>query len=338
MARTVALIERVQDPRNWALLASQVPPAEFVDFHRPAEGFEVGAFDEVRAYHRRFDRFGTAVNEGVDGPGCAGRAIAADGTLCPSIVLPSVPVSIQVARELVERFNGQPDEERVVMCLMNAHHAFVFYREGIPVGELLVDFHCPRWSAAPGYERSFQEGLDKNWLVTQCEKLGLAFCDPNASAAAWALWSREHAELGTYEPLVYGERIRPRPIAIDLGKPLSVLTSAERRLLCVWNTQHLFPTNAPARSRSFGVGQDERRFYAFPEEPFARWSVSLSWDDCVETFPSCGATVGEVLPCMDAAQRGDPWFALDENAFCRRFSQCLWGFVTGAEPNDAAMR
>ena len=70
----------VTDPRHWALLSQQQPPAHFVEFHREATTFEVGAFDEVRAYRLAFDRWAYPFFSGVDADaGCALRAVAADG-------------------------------------------------------------------------------------------------------------------------------------------------------------------------------------------------------------------------------------------------------------------
>lgn len=86
--------------------------------------------------------------------------------------------------------------------------------------------------------------------------------------------------------------------------------------LCVWNTQHLTYLSHPGMEGG----------NPYPNSP-QRSVESLNWKRCVETFPSCTASVETMRPCMEAAQIGDPFFVDPRHAHCQAYSQCLWGWA-----------
>ena len=310
-------------PRHWALLSAQPPPPGFVDYHRDGAAFP-DDYDEVRLHHRALDRWAGTENS-LDAPvGCHGRAVTAEGTLCPSVVVRGRRVPLSVGRELARRFHAPPPEpRRAVSCDPEPRSAFVYLRRGVPVGEILVDLNCPVWMAWPGRAATIQRDEDWRWVR---ERVG----DAARAASAWLLAQREVAAPGR---AVWGQRLRPRPPEVDPARLVDELAPTDRLALCVWNTQHVFDSAMPER------WSDEvpRGTVQLPGEEGTRWSHAQNWPSCVASFPTdCHRTLAEVLPCMHVAQSGDPWFANEANAGCRPLRGCLWGFVSGDGPAPRA--
>jgi hypothetical protein len=319
----VAALDHVRDPTHWALLATRAPPAGYSEIHRAATAFEVGDYDEVRAYYYGFDAWqGLGSVDAVNG--CHGRAVAAGGTLCPSVVLPGRDIGVARGRELVRLFNApRAGPPRAVMCQPEHHHAFVYYRKGVPVGELVVDLHCPIWEAAPGFEDSLPN--DTKELRRICKEAGLFFCDGNEADYIEALARWKSASVETFPKGSLGDwRFKPRALPVAKTRVVSELTPRERRALCVWNVQHVANIWAPRDPRDWHgveVGGSSAAYRG----------SALPWQECVSRFPSCSRTLEEVVPCADRAQRGDLWFILPENAHCRPLRACIWGFATSEE-------
>ncbi len=49
------------------------------------------------------------------------------------------------------------------------------------------------------------------------------------------------------------------------------------------------------------------------------------WKRCVDEFPTCSMPLAKLLPCMEHAMRGDPWFRRPEAKGCPAVKHCLWG-------------
>jgi hypothetical protein len=144
--------------------------------------------------------------------------------------------------------------------------------------------------------------------------------DP-ALAEAMRRWRKLRLETAEDGGLLLspGFRRRPRPLSFEGAVELGQTTPRQRRELCVWNTEHVVAFRAPAAP---GGG----RGFEFRGVPGKHVARGLPWPECVERFPACDHTVGEVLPCQDRAQRGDVTFALPESSHCRAMRGCIWGF------------
>src|SRR5690606_22017882 len=263
-------------------------------------------------YHFGFDRwYGDAGAIGVDGEGpgsCLGRVIADDGTLCPSVVLPGLEVPLPLGRELLD-IVGNADRDVALMCEPLPHHAFVYYQQGVPVGEVRLSFSCAKLSVAPGPEVSQHSPELKAHVRDLCHRAGMKLCgDPGEDstlAEAWRRWRKLRLETAEDGGLFLspGFRRRPRPLSFDGTVAVGQTTPRQRRELCVWNTEHVVAFRAPAAP---GGG----RGLEFPGVPGRHVARGLPWPECVKRFPECERTISEVLPCQDRAQRGDVTFAL----------------------------
>lgn len=312
----LAAHDRVRDPGGWALFVEQHPPTGYREIHRAARSFAIGEYDEVRAYYHGFDAWGSV----DDVVGCHGWAVAPDGTLCPSVVLPGVDVGTARGRALAALFDApRPATPQVVTCAAYPQLSFVYTRGGTPVGEIAVDLRCPRWEAAPGVEETFPSHTTREAFARLCKDAGLPLCGFNdaeeqRAEELWRAGNEQRIDLP-----VTDARRRPRPLPVAGSAVLSRLTERERLQLCVWNSEHVRSALAPGRDHGGMV---------FPGSAMAKTGGALAWPACIQHFPSCPRTVAEVAPCQDRAQRGDPWLALPGSASCVPLRACIWGFET----------
>lgn len=297
----------VFDHRNYAVLHEQIPPVGYQDIH--GKSTWPGSFQHAVHYHRGY-RAGLD-----DAVGCYDTAVAPDGTLCPSVVLPGDRLTTVAAERLIA-LHQRPRKGplRVIMCPPDPEHSVVFYDAmGTPIAELAFSLtRCPGWKAAPGEHRAFQDGIERRAVAALCDSRGWGYCHPNQGPGP-------PEEAGDFFGLhgASARRLRTTPPATAPATPLSAATQGQRRELCVWNSTHVVSSRPPGRR----VG------YARIDEPDIHYvGRTLDWVECVEHFPRCERTVGELLDCMEIAQRGDPWFLHDDNRQCRPLRACIWGF------------
>ncbi|HEU5075759.1 MAG TPA: hypothetical protein VFU02_16315 [Polyangiaceae bacterium] len=308
----VAEMRRASDVNNFALTQDQAPPSGFVPFSREAKTLPED-YARVVGYVVNYGR-GSFVQRGVEQPGCTG-AIAPDGTLCPTVVLPGVVLSASQAARLEQLAGMAPAVPRTSSCASRAHHSFVFYdASGAPVFEYLLDLYCGRDSLA---EWNLGDAT-RHGLSALCRDVGLTLCflgDRQARNAAGEAFGERYTEQ------LHGgaTRLLPVPLGISVDRDLSSLTSAERRTLCAWNIEHTINWLEP--------GGEPRQ-----NEAGARMRLE-SFVECTQHFPQCTASIDEVLPCLTEAQRGAPVFAPFSRVACVEQADCLWGFdFTTAAP------
>jgi len=308
----VAEMRRASDVNNFALTQDQAPPSGFIPFSRDAKQLPRD-YDRVVGYVVNYGR-GGFVQRGVEQPGCGG-AIAPDGTLCPTVVLPGVQLSASQAARLQQLAGVAPTVPRTSSCASRAHHSFVFYdAAGVPVFEYLLDLYCGRDSIAEwNLGDATREGLS-----ALCRDVGLGLCflgDRQARNAAGDAFGKRYTEQ------LHGGAVRLLPVPLDISHEpsLSSLTPAERRRLCAWNIEHTLNWLEP--------GGEPRQ-----NEAGARMRLK-SFVECTQHFPHCPASVDKVLQCMTEAQRGAPVFA-PFSRVCVEQADCLWGFdfTTDAPP------
>lgn len=311
----------VFDYRHYAVLRRQAPPAGYTDIHH-AGAWPAGGFHHAVHYHR-----GYAVHLDNAVAGCTSTAVAPDGTLCPSVVLPGDPLSHADAARLVALYQrkrkGPP---RAIMCVRNAEHSVVLYDAADrPISELAVSLtRCPGWTAAPGDDRAFQDSSVSDDVAALCDELGWGSCHAD-DAAVPAL------DTGDFFGMhgVDARRLTTTPPLTRRHRKLSTTTLAERRELCVWNSTHTVDLRPPGKRIGLQNANDPQTYYV---------GQTLDWVSCVQRFPRCEQTVGELLPCMEIAQRGDPWFMHEDNARCRPHRSCIWGFEARIVAADEAAR
>ncbi|MBK8257544.1 MAG: hypothetical protein IPK82_33360 [Polyangiaceae bacterium] len=315
----VAELEKATTLTHWALYTEQTAPANYQSIHRKADVFQVGTFDEVRAYYHGLDAWHDEA-ENVDTPaGCVNEAVAPDGRLCPSVVLPGTSVPIEVGHELITLFNTPAAGE--VMCQAAPKLSFVYRYKGVPVGELSLDLNCPRWSASPGSEKPYPSAKVREQLVHICHRAGLFWCSDNDpdSQQMWSVWRQKNME-ELPAPLnhpTHDKRRKTAPLPVAPTTALSNLTVREQTLLCAWNMQHVGLSRAPGRDHAGLV---------MPGSTTPLRGGALGLAECVEKFPKCTQTLGEIAACQEAAQKGDLWFVLPNNAGCKPMLDCRWGF------------
>jgi hypothetical protein len=99
-------------------------------------------------------------------------------------------------------------------------------------------------------------------------------------------------------------------------RTLASLAPEEQRELCAWNIQHTVTALEPGgEPRSNEAGASLRL---------------LDLDTCLQNFPRCTATLEQVRPCVDEAQRGAPILAPFSTSTCFEKRECLWGFELAA--------
>ena len=321
LARHVAELEHAENPYNFAVLQSQVPPPKPRPALQPAT--RRLRYHHARAFFARADAWSfESLDRPVDGVG----AIAKDGTLMPSVVLPGVDVpreGIKLILDTIEDGRGRP----VVDCYSDRpFHAIVFYdSEERPLSQLFIDFSCnvavEEDAGVPGKESSSEFRLSEaagRRLRELCEEFHLGLCffgDPERGPAIIREWSRRHVD-----PEAYRWRRMPVPIRIPLNKKLIELTNGERRELCVWNWMYISRWLMPPSMRGMSPRHDGG------SSPEVTWGFrTLNWPECVKHFPRCDVPLGQVVPCIEALQRVTP-FIEDQVPACQTMAKCIWGF------------
>ena len=301
----VAEMRRAKDVNHWALAMDQSPPPHFVRFSRKA-GLPQ-KYDRVVAYVLNYGR-GSFVHRGVEQPGCGG-AVAPDGTLCPTVVLPGVELSAAQAGRLAQLAGVEPSVPRTSTCAGRAHHSFVFYDPaGTPVFEYLLDLYCGRDSLAES-DLGNETRAD---LAALCRDIGVGLCFLGERVALEAA-NQAFADRYVEELPNGAKQLLPVPLDISGDRSLSSLTATERRRLCAWNIEHSINWLEPGGDPRLNEAGAQMRLQDFVE--------------CTERFPECPARLGEILPCMSDAQRGAPVHTSFSDATCLERAECLWGFA-----------
>lgn len=315
----VAEMVHASDVRYYAVSAVQPPPRAFVPF--AANAAAPPPFEKVVAYVVNFDK---GFKRGIApfDSGCR-AAVASDGTLCPSVVLPGVELTAAQARILKRLARSEPAVPKVSSCVSKPHHTFVFYsRTGVPVYEWSMDLRCGRSSSS----RWVLENATRTALADLCRELGLALCFMQDAGA------RERASeafVSRYMEALPGgsKRLKPFPMGLRPDQQLQHLSVRDQRQLCAWSIQH--------SSSALEAGGDARS-----NEAGARTRL-LGLSECTREFPRCAVPLATVLPCMDALQRGAPVLAPFPNGACTEQRECLWGFeftephARGSSPNSS---
>lgn len=314
-------LDVIYDVRHLALASEQLKPHGFVGLLPPdadlsslqparVVGYVIGA------------AWAWKVTPDSETAGCPG-AIAADGRLCPEVLLPGRGLDEAQLQRLL-RIATEPQTELASPCSDDGWplHAWVFYdANDAPRAQVIVNLPCGRWSRSLARLSSVQ----REDLLELCQQAGLPGCHANATPAergrysgALGHWMDERAEPGLLPNLARPNPLRAVPTGIDERTPIAELSPTNKRLLCQWNLQYsVWYTHAGS---GYGIDDGHRR------------SVKVqSWQQCIERFPSCAASLSEVLPCMRWAQRGDPWFLTPDARSCQELIACRWGYEIGDE-------
>ena len=317
LARRFGELQALRDPSNMMWARPQVPPEHWrglaMPLHRPYPGVPYG---EVRAFTFGNDR-APSRNRGIalldrKVPGCGGSAVAQDGTLCPSLNQPGKSLMPEQVEQLIDVLEeGQPKPGRppvVTMCIPIATVLFVFYDAGRPVAELWLDPRChflgvhqrarqlyPETYMAHGHEALRQLCRELSLSGSGCEP-----DDPELDAAVQAQAARDGDTVSSL-------RWRRVPLGVPAELKMSNLSQAQRERLCM--------DYARENPRGWGGGLEcEDGYRAYPLGP----------DTCLERFPVCEATVGEVVACQRHALE-DQCFAAPESKHCVALRPCFFG-------------
>jgi hypothetical protein len=241
--------------------------------------------------------------------GCYQGVLSTDGRLCPSVIAPGRELSLaQVETLFTLRKNPPP---RVLLgCGFQPHHAFVFYgTDGTPVADLRVCFTCGHWAWSDGGEvQVSNETYDR--LAALCRELGLERCpaknDESWDEAAYQAWEKS------------GAPARPSvTLGISPNRRLVDLTESDKRKLCAWRIVET------RRDRELEVEFGDRSRLLFQ-----------SYDECLERFPRCEATLSEVenanFYVNSSRSFGAPAACLQHWAFGEN-GRCLWGLTAIAK-------
>jgi hypothetical protein len=252
---------------------------------------------------------------GYDGWG--DRAVADDGKLAPSVVLPGRELSADQRERLRGLYADEPGSE---MCCDDAHQpyvSFVLYEPlGVPVGELVVGSRAVAWRAHPGGWKwtadETRRGLRR--LVEDLGFLSIGFQEihePEVRRQYWA-WRQ-------------GQPPRPfPPFGIPDDKPLAQLSATDRRRVCAWNDDEHRIGGRSQRSNYSGW-----ETFCVEGKPLVDAGVVSR---CESLFPACQEPFGKVLRCMLIAQNNPAFIFADEFAPCRPIQHCLWGVQIRLQP------
>jgi hypothetical protein len=308
------------DPLHLQLFARS-PQAPLPGFAFPTKPkiarFPGVPYATVRAYTFGFD--GVELDHLVRG--CGSSAIAADGTLCPSVVVRDDVVLEQMHIQALQRIVAKPPPTctearhrrcppRVRMgCEHDARHAFVFFdAEGAPVAEIDLGLTCGAIIARPA-SAELAPSLDTNERAAArklCSDLGLGGC----FLGNWDGGGGKSKRLKLPVP-----DIARAGIALD--KPVREASALDKQRLCA--------IYGAARSQS--AWQEGRRMRSEGIECIdgvRGYSVD-DMIDCVRRFPACEATIREVAACVssyaaEACIEPDP-----APAACAKLEACTWG-------------
>lgn len=312
-------LDHMYDVRNLALAKEQVPPPGFLPFDMRASPFPGAAFTSVEGHV-----IGSTLAKASPGPdnavpGCPG-AVAADGTLCPETLLPGHPLTGPQTKQLLA--TPLPNDPITVTgCAHPNTHAWVFYDDTrTPVGQLLVNFVCNTWSRGRGRlpeammralrELCSESDLEGCWL-------GLEPQEQSQWHEAWNEWNRTRFMPSYWPQSRYMDRVlRPTSSGIVASTQQRNLSPRDKRVLCQWSHQYA--------AWSLRVGDE----WGYEDSSGTSMLTILRWEQCIAAFPACDLPLEVLLPCMQHAQRGDPWFRKPDGAACKRHADCMWGFRT----------
>jgi hypothetical protein len=235
--------------------------------------------------------------------GCYAGALSTDGRLCPSVIAPGR----ELTTAQVEKFYALaklPRPRILLRCAYQPNHAFVFYgADGTPVAELGVCFTCGQWAWSDGGPvQVSNEAYDE--LAELCRELGLEGCPSDEKTTwdekAYRAWERS------------GAPARPSAtLGISPSRRLTELTEVEKRKLCAW--------------RIVETRRSEKLEIEFDDGGRVRFQ---SYDECLERFPRCEVTLGEVESSNFHVTR-DANFAAPTTCLRRwalaKNGHCLWG-------------
>lgn len=316
--------DHMYDVSNLALAKEQVPPVGFRPLDLRATPFPGKAFASVEGYF-----VGSTLGKSSPGPdnavsGCPG-AVATDGTLCPEVLLPGHRLSASQIKRLLA-VPTPSDPPIVTSCARPNTHAWVFYDEqGTPVGQLRVNFACKTWSRGVGRLPNATMRIFRGL----CAESGVEGCwlgsEPNEYPQwhqAWSDWNKTRFLPSYWPQNRYMNRVlRATQAGVAASTRQQDLSPRDKRVLCQWSLQH---------AAWFLRAGDSWGYEA--RDVTLTLSV-LRWEQCVAEFPTCNLPLGTLLPCMQHAQRGDPWFRKPEGAECKRYAACMWGFRADESAN-----
>ncbi len=307
------------DPKNWYVWREQTPPRGFREL-RKAGKFPGGAFATVHAYELGYDR--SHPRPGVvdqHRKGCDSDALAADGTLCPSVIAPGVALSEAQARELFAIVNEVVATSRKTF-LFNFDVGFVvFDTDGKPVAEVSVDDAGSKLWSEPQQSRLRADVLEPGRRERMSKLLGAL----GLGAPGTALQQELERQRGL-DGKAHAARYLPPASGVAADLALDKTNGAERDGLCAWK-ELLFREGSPQSDASGGNG--------FICADGVDVAAQLP-DACRSEFPSCSATVGEVEACL-RQMRFDGYFKQAGGEACAKLRPCFWGMdftLTPPEP------
>ena len=328
VARRYAELQALRDPNNMMWAQRQTPPEHWRGLSTPLKRPYPGVpYSEVRAFTFGNDR-APSRNRGIalldrKVPGCGGSAVAKDGTLCPSLNPPGKQLTPAQVERLVDVLeDGQPKRGRapvVTMCLPVPTVLFVFFEAARPVAEMWLDPRCHFMGVHERARKLYPEtymAYGHEALRQLCGELSLvgSGCEPDDPELDAALEAQEACDGEDVTRL----RWRRVPLGVPAELKTSELSLAQKERLCL----------NYARENPLGWGrgyecQDGYREYL------------LGPDTCLERFPACEATVGELVACQRHAL-ADPCFGAPEAEHCLALRPCFFGTSSspGHDPTD----
>ncbi len=279
----------------------QGPPAGF----RPLSRGPVATFPQVRyasvlavVHHQDGLRLDSLV------PGCDHRAVAPDGTFCPSVTFPGTKLSREQADRLLTVVAQRDDAagRTALRCGFDPQLSFVFLNhDDAPVAELDVDLDCGKWGALPQPQSMHPViGAGQKELVALCRELRLPLCACETVRPADA---------------AVGPMQQPEPPAVEAARPLSSATPLDRRRLCAWSTLRM----------TLARGLHASDFVACPGGRPQYWIASVR--SCIEGFPSCEIPIGTVETCFQHLDTDACLESQKTRAACGAAMRCLWGIT-----------
>jgi hypothetical protein len=265
-------------------------------------------FTAVRAFAFGF-RNVAPLDAAMDG--CYQKVLSTDGRLCPTVIAPGRELSLAQV-ETLYKLTENPPPRILLRCGFQPHHAFVFYgADGLPVADLRVCLTCGHWAWSDSREVQVSNET-YNTLAELCRELGLEGCPAkNDEKEPW-----DEAAYQTWEKS--GAPERPSlALGIARDRRLVDLTETDKRKLCAWRIVET--RRERALEIEFADG-NRLRFQSF--------------DECVERFPRCEATLGEVenanFYVRSSLSFAAPTACLQRWAFGAN-GRCLWGVMAIAK-------
>ena len=300
------------DQRSWYLAQEQKPP---VGFHPLRKGlvrrFPGRSLTVVRAYIIANDSVypdGSDIDTTV--PGCGGRAVASDGTFCPTTLYPGEALSPEQGRDLVAIVNAPNDLPLVVPNGYNFRYSFVFFDDqDVPLAEVDVDLGVVKLVTTPSLKHAGVDTMSpqrRDRMRALLTDVGLYHRDAE-STLGQALNEQQELDGRALHSL----RWVPAMTGVDPQTVLANSSPREKALLCAWQAQ-VWRSGLPRHNGGKITCDDDTTVAA------------LSFADCQALVPSCNASVGQIEDCM-RRQRVDPCLTTEAARPCRMLSHCFWG-------------